>query len=178
MKRIKEFVVPFLSAVFLVTLAGCGGGDSGSGGGGGASQFAGTYTGTETLTFSSPATPLTTTGTFPLTIVIASVTITDVDGQQYTGDITGNTFTASAVVAVPRDPDVSCQSATVIYTGSISDQTATGSSTGTFTCTAFGTTADITVAGPFTATRNNSARAPLGTGAKQRAIIEMMGFES
>ena len=66
MKRIKEFVVPFFSAVFLATLAGCGGGDSGSGGGGGAtSQFAGTYTGTETITFTSPATPLTTTRHIP-----------------------------------------------------------------------------------------------------------------
>lgn len=172
MKRIKEFVLLFLSALFLTTLASCGGGGSDSGGGGGTdTEFAGTYIGNETL--SAPGVAPTTS---PITIVIASVTITDANGFQYTGELTGNTFTASAVVTVPPGFGISCQPTTVTYTGSISGDTITGSSTGNFACTGPGGSANFTVGGTFTATRNNQARAPLKTSAKQRVIVEVIGL--
>lgn len=150
MKFFKQ--LPVLAAVML---AACGGGSSDSGGGGGSTQFAATYNGSETLTITLLGE--TESGTAPITITInqnGSVTVTDSEGLVYSGTLNGASFTASGKsgnLTDPELPGVVCV-VTQTYEGTVSGNTAKGSTSGTLTCTGGGSNLNGTLSGTFSAT--------------------------
>ena len=166
----RRLILSLFFVTSITLLIACGGG----GASGGAGQFAGTYTGTETLTLSGGgvSAPV---GTFPLLIVIASVTITDVDGIEYAGELAGNTFSASGVVPISPGGGITCQPATVTYAGSIAGVQITGNIGSNFSCNAPAGALAFTLSGSFSVTRDAAASASIDTDAKQAAIGEAIG---
>ena len=126
--------------------------------------FAGTYTGTETVTVSAPGVP-DTTETFAISIAVTSVggvTITDVDGTQYTGVLTGANFTATGSFTLDPIPDITCTPVTLTYSGTVSGTTISGTFSGSVSCTnTAGLSLTATVSGTFTATRTAAATTSL-----------------
>ena len=164
----------FTSICLTLVLTACGGGGSDSGGGS-TSQYAGTYTGNETLEVvirgqTSPS------QTFPLGIFIdgaGNVTVTDVDGTQYKGTLNGSNFVATGTMPPASVGSVSCSAVDITYQGTIAGNDITGSSNGTGTCTGPGGTANAVIRGPFKVTKaeQEQRKEPLRGGNKAQAII-------
>ena len=174
--RVKVLHTFLLSLALLITACGGGGGDSSSGGGSDTS-YAGTYTGTETWTVGSPVASVPSqTETTPLTIVVASngdVTITDVDGTQYRGSLTGTSLVATGTMPPIALPIVSCPAMTVTYTGTVSESSITGSLSGAYNCTAStGDTFKVTLEGIFNVKLQSTGVTALGFEGTKRSILE------
>jgi len=173
--RVKVLHTFLISLVMLLSACGGGGGDSSSGGGSG-TIYAGTYTGMETWTLSTPGMP-SESGTSPLTIVIASsgdVVITDANGFIYTGSLTGESLSAAATVEEIVVTGAYCPATTVTYTGTISGTTITGSANGVYDCTlTAGGTFKVTISTTFTVMLQPEASATaLGFNGNKRAMLE------
>ena len=171
-KVIFKSLLLVMTTTLVVAVTGCGGGGSSSGGGG-STQFAGRYAGNETLegVVQGRVFPM---GTFPLTVVIDSngnVTVTDADGVQYRGQLSGNKFSATGSTSTPMIlPEVTCSAVNTTYQGTIAGNEITGSSNGSFTCTGPGGTGTGVIRGPFKVTRNVPSREILGGDDKGQAI--------
>ncbi len=144
-----------LPVIAAVILAACGGGSSDSGGGGGSTLFAGTYKGSETLTFTLFGE--TESGSAPITITInqnGSVTVSDSEGFVYSGTLNGASFTAtggSENLTDPELPGVVC-AFTQTYQGEVNGSTAEGTTSGTLNCTDGSSNINGTISGTFSAT--------------------------
>ena len=142
-----------LAMMFSLLLAGCGGGggsDSSSAGGSASGSMV--FNGTETVTVTFKGTGQSNTSTFSLTIVISgnAITITDTDGTRYSGNVTGNTFTASGVQELGDvAPGVRCGNITITYSGTISGNQITGNSEGASPCDTSGGRITTTQKGTF-----------------------------
>jgi len=89
----------------------------------------------------------------PITASISgdTITITDVSGTQYSGSVTGNTFTARGVQQLGDvAPGVRCGDITLTYTGTINGDQITGSSEGASPCDAGTVRTTTTQKGTFT----------------------------
>jgi hypothetical protein len=175
---IMKKLLSFLAVLVLLTGCGGGGGDSSSGGGS-ESIYAGTYTGTETWTISPPAASgvPSQTETTPLTVVVASngdVTITDVDGSQYSGRLTDASLVATGTMDPIALPIVTCPAMNVTYTGTVSESTITGSFSGAYNCTVVSTgdTFKVTIQGTFTVMLQPAGATALGFKGTKRSMIE------
>ena len=174
----KKKVLHTLLIVLAMLLVSCGGGGGDSSSGGGSeTSYAGTYTGTETWTVGSPVASVPSqTETTPLTIVVASngdVTITDVDGTQYRGSLTGTSLVATGTMPPITLPIVSCPAMTVTYTGTVSEGSITGSLSGAYKCTAStGDTFKVTLEGMFNVKLQSAAVTALGVEGTKRSILE------
>lgn len=173
--RVKVRYTFLISLVMLLSACGGGGGDSSSGGGSG-TIYAGTYTGMETWTLSTPG-MASQSGTSPLTIVIASsgdVAITDANGFQYTGSLSGESLSAAATVGEIVVTGAYCPATTVTYTGTISGTTITGSASGAYDCTlTAGGTFKVTISTTFNVMLQPEASATaLGLNGNKRAMLE------
>lgn len=166
----RNILCPILLSAML---AACGGGESSSGAGstadvqtssdpGGVSEpsreasvplTAGTYQGTETLTFTVPG-EFTRTETGPINITIDSagnVTVTDEDGARYIGSLSGTQFTAQGTSRFTED-GFSCAGPGT-YEGSLSGGQVSGRTFGNVTCTGDGGSFVVTGDGTFSAAR-------------------------
>ncbi|MCG6870934.1 MAG: hypothetical protein LJE84_01485 [Gammaproteobacteria bacterium] len=159
----------------LLALSGC------SGGGGGSKSgpppgFSGTYTGTETLTLSAPGVPAVSLGTFAVNITVAangSVTITNVDGNQFAGSITGASISASGSFSLGAIQGLTCTVVTLNYAGTVNGTTITGTIGGSVTCTnAVGVSLTATISGTFTVSLSTVSATRLEIGNSVRAAIE------
>jgi len=149
-----ETIIKWLGiSVVSALLIGCGGGGSDSDSGGGSSSASRSFSGTETVTVTFSDLGQSNTGTFPVmaTITGDTITITDESGTQYSGDITGNTFTARGVQQLGDvAPGVRCGDITLTYTGTINGDQITGTSEGASPCDAGAVRTTTTQKGSFT----------------------------
>lgn len=161
-------------AMLLVSCGGGGGGDSSSGGGS-ESIYVGTYTGTQNWTLSSPGIP-SKSGTDSLTVVVASngdVVITDSEGTQSTGSLTGESLSATGTLGEITVPGANCPATTITYTGTVNGTTITGSFSGAYNCTlSTGTKFTVTIAGTFTVTLQSAGATALGFKGTIRSMLE------
>lgn len=156
MKRLFYIVV----IIPLLLLAGCGGGSSSGGGG----AFAGTYKGTTTLMVNIPnqaPVPL----SFPTTIVISPNGVVTITGNfpdgtvaGATGTINTNKITAQAAANFSPVSGVNC-SGSETWNGTVTNNTAQGTYSGSANCKSSNGTFPITITGKFNATRS-LGRAP------------------
>ena len=143
---LKNFVL-----VAFLFLTACGGGSSG---GGGSTQFAGTYSGTETLTITFQGQAETGSGALTITITPdGRVTVVDEAGTVHRGSLNGVNFNAmggAQGLTDPSTPGVTCN-INQTYVGSVNGNTITGTASGSITCTG-ATTITANFSGNFTAT--------------------------
>ena len=144
--KYNRFIGLILGATFL-SLNACGGGGSNSGGG----DEAKTYTGSETLTLSSPGVASENIGAFSLRILItgASVVVTNSDGGMFTGALADNSFSATGNTVAFSQDGVSCAASMLTYKGEVNGGTITGSTRGVINCRANGFNIPITQTGTF-----------------------------
>lgn len=161
MNGIRKRVFVIVPA-FVLVLAACGGGSSSSGGGGdldkAASPYAGEYGGFEIISISGPGGTFP-VGTFPLSIAIdaaGGVVVTGVDYVPFIGTLGNplhqlppNEFIATAFVNIATPPDISCLPSTYGYIGAVQGEVITGNALGSFLCSGRGTSATLTIGGPF-----------------------------
>ena len=155
---------------FLVAACGGGGGGDSSTGGGSADVI---FIGTQTVTFSSPGVPPS-TSTFGITITISGNTVTVTDG-----DIVGSApLSADGMnFTVPVDTSFSEDGITctgeAIYTGAIAGDTASGTIAGSSPCSSQGLSVTITARGNFSAS-SAPARAPLNSATFKDQILSTL----
>ena len=166
--KTRYFGIALISFI-LTACGGGGGGDSSTGGGSGDVVFIGT----QTVTFSSPGIPPS-TSTFGITIIISGNTVTVTDG-----DIQGSASLSADgmnfIVPVDTsfsDDDITC-TGEAIYTGSIAGDTASGSIAGTSPCTSQGISVTITERGNFSAS-SAPARAPVNSATFRDHILSTL----
>lgn len=155
----KAPVLAILYCVGALLLSACGGGGSSGGGGGGApvSPFAGTYSGSETITLTNPLiAPITAEGGIRATIQNnGAFTIIDSDGFSVDGTMNGSTLSGSKTtsgVTFPDMPGVVC-SQTISYNGTGSGNNISGTISGDVPCTFPGGTFEIGIQGTFSLDR-------------------------
>jgi hypothetical protein len=176
MQYIKQTI--FILITFVLTACGGGGGGDSSSGGGSDSTYAGTYTGTETWSISSPDVPSIPpeTGTTTLTVVIASngnVTITDSEGIQFTGSITGQNLSATGTIGEITVPGANCPASTITYTGTVSGSSISGSLSGVYNCTlTAGDGFAVTIGGTFTVTLQSAGASALSDEETKRLTLQ------
>ncbi len=158
MKTIKLL----LSISMVLFLSACGGSSS-SGGGGGNNQFAGTYSGNHTVNFSAGGTN--TSDVVFLTLTVngdGSYRIVDGDGGAGTvpavGTLAGNRFDATGTGTGTVD-GITCNMRSR-YSGTIANNRAVGSTSGSATCNVSGTNVNVSFSGRFDLPKTGNARAP------------------
>lgn len=132
MRKMKRCI--FLFGLFVL-LAGCGGGGSDSGGG---EEDGVQFQGSEVLSLSVGAEPLTNQGDFPLSANVNGdvVTFTDADQNQFSGIVQlNNSFVATGTQNLGEVvPGVRCGGADTRYTGTVNEQSIQGSIEATTEC--------------------------------------------
>jgi len=152
MKNLKLYLI----GMFTLALVSCGGGGGGSGSGGGGSTV---YSGTESLTLSSPGVP-SETALFGITITISgnTVTITDADGTSGSAPISADKMSFIVPVRFPiSTAGVTC-SAEIVHSGAISGPSISGTLSGNTPCSGGGISFTITSSGTFSATQTGTAK--------------------
>ncbi len=143
----------WLYIVAGIALTACGGGSSSGGGNQSTATLAGTYTGSETVTAQVTNGP-SQTGTLGITITIdgaGNVTLVDAEGTRFTGVLTGNNFTLQGATSVAIQ-GIAC-SGTATYSGTVSDNQASGNITASAACLQGSDVINVTGSGTFSATR-------------------------
>ena len=157
--------IKLLTSICAITLmAACGGGgSSSSGSGGGNNQFAGTYSGSHTVNYLGG-------GVNSSAVVFLTMTVNPngsfriVDGVNdpnsipVTGTLDGNRFSASGSGSGTLD-GITCD-VTIAYSGSIQNDTATGSDRGSGNCRSGGRSVTLSINGQFELPKGSNARAP------------------
>ena len=172
MKRIDGWVSVLVTIIFVVALSACGGGGSDSGGGGDAS-FVGTYRGPLTLIITPPGVaPISVPGV--MTVVInpdGTVVVDPGTPTEFSGIISGNTFTASLPAPLLNEPGFNC-TGTVNVTGTGAGNMFTGTFSGSVVCNGV----PMTISGTFTVSK--IAKAPLDDttlGEEIREVVRQVG---
>ncbi len=126
--RFKFFIV-VLSLSALVSA--CGGGSSNSGGG--IVNSDGFYVGTQTITITALGVSDSATAEFEMTVVGSTVEILDPD-VTISGTLSNGSFTAASVPVSFVEDGVAC-SLSLVYSGTIGNNTTSGTIGGTIVCT-------------------------------------------
>lgn len=116
-------------------------------------SVAGTYLGSETVTFTIPG-ELTETRSGTITVTIeasGNVTLVDEEGVTFTGPLSGDRFTAQGTAQFVEQ-GISC-SGTATYVGTVFGDRVSGSSSGSGTCARGNVSLNISASGIFTATK-------------------------
>ena len=146
--------------IFALALTACGGSSSSSGGGGGAIV----YTGTLNATASAPGVPpVTESG--PITITVSGGQVTIFDGTNTaTAPLSadGKNYKVPQPLTIPVTGG-SC-SGSIVYTGTITGSTTSGTAAGSTLCSASGLTFTITLSGNFSATQSSVTKSLSGNG--------------
>lgn len=167
----------YLICMLAVMITACGGGGSSGGAGGAVSDggnnpFAGSYTGTATVTLSAPGVkPV--TNTMPISIVISAdgTIVVEDDGKVYgTGKLDGNSFAMTNAAQYSSD-GITC-TGPQSFSGTVSGTSITGRITGTANCTGPNGSVSISMNGTFSASAALTAAPVVPQGGYSEGLMD------